>query len=178
MKTETRIAIRMKNLTLSILLVLSFFANAQAQQPGVARTIEGNDTVVRMSPLKISGEKDEYYSLHAAVSYRYEGREPKEPDTIEFEIQSVVKKRSLNPDLYVVFVVDGERIFFSSNRRAVKKPIPGRRMIGERITMRMPLKTYLKIAGAESSLIKMGKTSFPIGAEQKAAMLKLLQPDS
>jgi hypothetical protein len=145
-----------------------------AQEPGIETTVAKGTSTVRMTALKIGGEKDHYYSLHLALSYTYEGAEPAMPKFIDFKILTVVKKRRLNPDLYIVFVIDSERIFLSSNRSAVKNPVPGKRWIGERIAMRMPLETYLKLARADSSVIQMGRTSFVIGSEQKVAMLKLL----
>jgi hypothetical protein len=129
-----------------------------------------------MEPLKISGAKDEYHSLHLALSYK--SNETKFPETVDFEIQTVVKKRKLNPDLYIVFLIDGEEVFLSSDRRAVTNPVPGRRLIGERIVMRMPIATYLKLTDAKSSVIRMGRTRFELSAEQKTAMKKLLQSGS
>jgi hypothetical protein len=160
----------------SVLLIgLVMVTPASAQEPAIKTTVANGTSTVRMTALKIGGEKDHYYSLHLAPSYTYKGAEPTMPESIDFEIHTVVKKRRLNPDLYVVFVIDGERIFLSSNRSAVKNPVPRKRWIGERITMRMPLETYLKLARAGSSVIQMGRTSFVIGSEQKAAMLKLLR---
>ena len=149
-----------------------------AQRPTIERTYKNGKTAVKMEPIKISGEKDEYYSLHFGLSYKYEGTEHQLPEYIDVEIQTVVKLRKLNPDLYVQFLIDNERVFLSSNRWAVKNPVPGKRMIGERIAMRMPLGTYLKLAKAETSTLQMGRTLFEISAEQKAAMLELLQPPS
>jgi hypothetical protein len=159
-----------------MLALLTASTGAYGQSPEITRTAKDGLTLVRMEPLKISGEKDEYYSLQLALSFRSEGA--KVPETIDFEIQTVVKKHKLNPDLYVVFLIESEEVFLSSNRWAVKNPVPGKRLIGERIVMRMPIETYRKLAKAKSSVIKLGKTSFAIGDEQKAAMLKLLQLES
>lgn len=155
-----------------VLIVSGLLINAQ--RPEITSVDTGNITLITCGPLKISGEKDEYYSVHVTLSYQYVKQQPTKPDHIDFLIQTVNKKRFLNPDLYIVFVIDGERIFLSSNRRAVKNPIPGRRFVGERIAMRMPIATLQRIANAESSAIRMGKTTFVIGPEQKAAMKELL----
>lgn len=163
-------------LSFCILLLLTTCAGSFAQTPAVSSTVKDGSTLVRMEPLKISGAKDEYDSLHLALSFR--SNESKTPETVDFEIQTVVKKRKLNPDLYIVFLIDGEEVFLSSDRRAVRNPVPGRRLIGERILMRMPIATYLELTDAKSSVIRMGRTKFELSAEQKAAMKKLLQPGS
>lgn len=158
------------------LVGLIFFAasTSSAQETSIERTLKNRTTLVKMSPLKISGEKDEYYSLHVALSYKYEGTQPQTPEYIDFEIQTVVKTHRLNPDLYIVFLIDDQRVFLSSNRWAVKNAVPGKRLLGERILMRMPLGTYLKLAKADSSVIQMGRTLFEIATEHKMAMLKFI----
>lgn len=162
---------RVKRAFVAVLLIANGLA---AQQPAV-KTVHADDVSrVEMAPLKISGAKDDYHSVHIALYYRYARHKPEEPGEIDFLIQTVTKKRLLNPDLYIVFVVDGERVFLSSNRRAVRNPVPGRRFIGERIEMRMPLSMLQKIVEAESSAIQMGKTTFVIGPSQKAAIKDFL----
>jgi hypothetical protein len=123
-----------------------------------------------MDPLRISGERDQFYSLHLALSFRYEGEEPKPPNAVEVQIQTVVKGQRLNSDLNIQFIADAEKIFLSSNRWAVRDPIPGRRMIGERIEMRMPVATFLRLSSANYAAIQMGKTTFVLGKEQKRAL--------
>src|SRR5215510_12813001 len=73
-------------------------------------------TTVVMSPEKLSGPKGRYHSLTFALSYSYPGQAPTSPKDYNLELVSVVKDRTLNSDLYVVFVVDGKEIHFSSNR--------------------------------------------------------------
>jgi hypothetical protein len=84
-----------------------------------------------------------------------------------------VKARRLNPDLYVVFVIDGESIFLSSNRWAVKNPVPGRRWVGERLAMRMPLGTFTKLTSSKTASIQMGATVFEISDDHKRALMEL-----
>ena len=121
-----------------------------------------NVTTVSLLPLQISGKKANYYSLHLTASFDYPGQSFKAPDSIRFEIRSVVKGRKLNPDLYVVFVIDGKEIHLSSNRWAVMNPLPGRSAIGEVIVMNMPAEMFLKFVTARETAIKMGGTSFPL----------------
>ncbi|MGH9881565.1 MAG: hypothetical protein ACRD6N_09045, partial [Pyrinomonadaceae bacterium] len=169
----TDMKLQPKPATAAIVCLLMFAATSYAQSPQIETTYKAGVTTVRMEPVKISGERDEYYSLHVAPSFKYDGKTPTAPEYIDFEIQTVVKSRRLNPDLYIIFAVDGETIFLSSNRWAVKNPVPGRRMIGERIAMRMPLGTFLKLANAKDAAIRMGGTIFRVNDEQKAALLEL-----
>ena len=66
-----------------------------------------NTTTVKMLPVKISGDKDKYHSLHMSPSFSYPGHQPRVPENIDFELQTIVKGK-LRVDLYVVFIVDGE----------------------------------------------------------------------
>ena len=118
-------------------------------------------TTVRLSPVKISGEKDKYHSVSIAPSFSYPGRSFKRPEFIDFEVKTVVKTK-LKIDLYVVFVVDGETVFLSSSRSAVLKPVPGKRWIGERLVFRMPYNTLMKLSKANTVEIKMDGVRFPI----------------
>ena len=77
------------------------------------------------------------------------------------EVQTVVKTK-LKIDLYVVFVIDGETIFLSSNRSAVKRPVRGKRWVGERLIFRMPYETLIKIKTARTVEIKMDSVRFPL----------------
>ena len=97
------------------------------------------------------------------------------PEFLSFEIRSVVKGGKLNPDLYIVLLVDGETIFLSSNRWAVKNPVPGRRMIGERIVMRMPYQTFLKVTAAKKAAIRMGGTTFELDDHHREALRTLAE---
>ena len=72
--------------------------------------LDKNRTTVKMAPVKISGDKDKYHSLYMSPSFSYSGQEPTRPETIDFELQTVVKGK-LRVDLYVVFIVDNETIF-------------------------------------------------------------------
>lgn len=118
-------------------------------------------TTVRLLPVKIGEEKAQYHSVHIAPSFSYPGRTFKRPDIIDFEVQTVVKTK-LKIDLYVEFVIDGKKIFLSSNRSAVKRPIPRRRWVGERLVFQMPYDTLMKLVGAKSVEIRMDSVSFSL----------------
>ena len=128
-------------------------------------------TTIRLAPVQISGEKDKYHSLHMAPYFSFPGHQLQRPSRIDFELQTVVKKILLDSDLYVVFIVDGETIFLSSsNRRAVPRPVPGRRWIGERLVFRMPYETYVKITKARKFDIKFDGVKFEVGEPQMQAL--------
>lgn len=129
-----------------------------------------NKTTVRMAPMKIADEKGLYHSIHLAPAYSYQGREPRTPEIIDFEVQTVVKARRLKVDLYVLFVIDGEKIFLSSNRRGVKNPLPGRRWVGESLVFRMPLETMVKLANAKQSMIRMDGLDFELSSDHLTAL--------
>ena len=117
-------------------------------------------TTVRLAPVKIAEEKAQYHSVHVAPSFSYPGHTFKRPDSVDFEVQTVVKTK-LKIDLYVEFVIDGEKVFLSSNRSAVKRPIPRRRWVGERLVFRMPYDALMKLVSAKSVEIRMDGVSFP-----------------
>ncbi|HKO45119.1 MAG TPA: hypothetical protein VJU84_17715 [Pyrinomonadaceae bacterium] len=123
-----------------------------------------NITTVKVVPVKISGDKDKYHRLYISPAFSYPGHQPKLPEIIDFELLTVVKGK-LRVDLYVVFVVDGETIFLSSNRSGIKRPVPGRRWMGERLVFRMPYNTLQKMAAAKSVAVKLDAVRFEFGDE-------------
>ena len=161
--------------TLALVATLLLSVIALSQLPPGAVKIEtsydnGKDkTTVRMAPFKVSDDNGKYHSLHIAPSFSYAGKQPQIPSTIDFEIQTVVKGK-LRKDLYVVFIVDGETIFLSSNRWGINRPVPGRSWMGERLVFNMPYQTLLKVASAKSFAIKMDAVSFEFGEEQMRAI--------
>ena len=156
--------------------VLSGAASGISPQPPpkiVTNYDRDNDkTTVRLSPVQIYGGKDKYYSLHMAPAFSYPGREPRVPEIIDFELRTVVKGK-LKIDLYVLFIVDGEKIFLSSNRWGVKKNKLGRGWMGEHFVFRMPYETFLKITGAKTFEIKLDGITFPVGETQLQALREL-----
>jgi hypothetical protein len=157
---------------LSLLVVLLTSATCFAQNPQpeapaikietVYDTVKDR-TTVRLAPVKISGEKDKYHSLRMMPSFSFQGHEMKRPSIIDFELQTVVKVRLLDTDLYVVFIIDGETIHLSSSRSAIFRPVPGRRWMGERLVFRMPYETFLKITKAKQFEIKFDGVKFEVG---------------
>lgn len=155
-------------LTSLVFLLATFCAatelkSQETPKPGQMETIyddKRDKTTVRLKPLQIGSEKAQYHSVHIAPAFSYPGHEFKKSELVDFEVQTVVKTK-LKIDLYVVFVVDGETIFLSSNRWAVKRPMPGKRWIGERLVFRMPDETLMKITKARAVAIKMDGVEFP-----------------
>lgn len=171
----------MKRLVKHQLCLIAIFIGAVAsvlgqQQPQDAAKFETTydsvkkQTTVRMPPVKISGDRDKYHSMHMSPSFKYAGETPVTPEIIDFELQTVVKGR-LRTDLYVVFIIDGEKVFLSSNRSAVMRPVPGRVWMGERLVFRMPYATLRKLAGAKKVGIKMDAVMFDLSEEH----LKLIR---
>ena len=169
----------MIKLTLTVLLFLAFIMApaihcATAFQLPAMETVydpQKNLTTVRLPFSRISGDRDRYHSLDFSVFYTYPGQNKQVPETIEFELVSVVKARKLNSDLYVVFVVDGDELHFGSNRSAILNPVRGRLWIGERMIFTIPLDKFQRLAAAKELAIKMGGVSFPFSADS----LKSLQ---
>lgn len=127
-------------------------------------------TTIRLPSAKISGEKDRYHRLDFSLHYSYPGQTRRIPDRVNFELVSVVKARRLNSDLYVVFLVDGKPIHFSSNRSAIRSPVPGRLWVGERMIFHIPTEDFLKLAAAEKSGIRMGNVTFDLSEEQRDSL--------
>lgn len=148
-------------------------ADPQAAKIETSYDSTKNRTTVRLAPVQISGERDKYHSLHMSPSFSFPGHQPATPSIVEFELQTVVKGR-LSTDLYVVFVIDGETVFLSSNRWAVKRPVPGRVWMGEHLVFRMPHETFVKITNAKEFQINFDGVKFSVGETQKQALRELL----
>lgn len=114
-----------------------------------------DQTTVRLAPAKISGNRAHYHSLSYSVFYSYPGKTKRLPQKLSFELLTVVKRRLLKIDLYVVFIVDGEEIFLPSSRSAIKHPVPGKRWVGERLEFHMRCETLLRITRARKLAVSM-----------------------
>src|SRR6185295_10819708 len=134
---------------------------------------EKDKTTIRLAPVQISSEQGKYVSLKMSPSFSFPGREVVAPSIVDFELQTVVRGR-LRADLYVVFMIDGEKVFLSSNRWAIKRPVPGRVWMGERLVFRMPYETFLKITKANTFEIKFDAVTFSVGETQKQALQDFL----
>jgi hypothetical protein len=121
-------------------------------------------TTVRLAPVQISGENGKYRSLQMAPAFSYRGKEPRTPEIIDFELRTVVKGR-LDTDLYVLFVIDGEKVFLSSGRWGIKRPVPGRVWMGERLVFRMPYETFVKITKTKKFEIRFDDVRFSLSEE-------------
>jgi hypothetical protein len=134
---------------------------------------EKDKTTVRLVPVQLSGENGKYHSLQMSPSFSFPGHQVVTPSIIDFELQTVVRGR-LRTDLYVVFMIDGEKVFLSSSRWAIKRPVPGRVWVGERLVFRMPYETFVKITKANSFEIKFDAVTFSVGETQKQALRDFL----
>ena len=174
-------------MTSLILSVLLFLPQCHGETPlasqaaqGSAAKIEttydaGKDkTTVKLAPVRIAYEVGKYHSIHMSPSFSFRGQSAATPAVIDFELQTVVKGR-LRTDLYVVFVIDGETIFLSSSRWAVKRPVPGRVWMGERLVFRMPYETFVRVTKAKTFAIKFDGVSFPVGETERRSLEELIR---
>ena len=132
-----------------------------------------NVTSVRTTETTLSGPKDRYHSLAYSIYYSYPGKTPTPPRDVNFEIVSVVKARRLNTDLYVVFVVDGKEIHYSSNRGAIRNPVRGKPWIGERMVFLIPREDFMKMAEAKTLGVKLGGVSFEFNDAARSSIKDL-----
>lgn len=130
---------------------------------------EKDRTTVRLAPIKLGGDRGKYHSIHMSPYFSYPVRVYVKPQIIDFELQTVVKGR-LSTDLYVVFLIDGEKIFLSSNRRGIKRPVPGRVWMGESLVFRMPYETLLKLVHAKQAAVKLDAITFEFDYAHKRAL--------
>jgi hypothetical protein len=165
----------LKTLLLTLLLSLNLAPSqtslttqttAAPEQLKIATSYDAtlDKTTIRLAPVQISGENGKYRSLHMSPAFSYIGKEPRTPEIIDFELRTVVKGR-LDTDLYVLFVIDGEKVFLSSNRWAIKRPVPGRVWLGERLVFRMPYETFVKITKAKTFEIRFDDVRFSLNEE-------------
>ena len=158
---------------LIISFVVSLLASGTPQDNApLTKMVENPETgarTVRSKSIPISGPKDRYHSLSFSISYPY----PEVlvlPKTVKFELVSVVKARKLNSDLYVVFVIDGKEIHFSSNRSAIRRPVPGKPWIGERMVFQIPYEQFHKMVEAKTLSVKLGGVTFDFPDNARRAM--------
>jgi hypothetical protein len=158
--------------------MISFGGNGNPATPQVAKIETFYDsnkdrTTVRLAPVEIASGQGKYHSVHMSPSFNFPGHQPTTPAIVDFELQTVVRGR-LSTDLYVVFIIDGETVFLSSNRWAVKRPVPGRVWMGERLVFRMPYETFVKVTNAKEFEIKLDQVKLSVGETQRQALRELL----
>ncbi|HEU4767637.1 MAG TPA: hypothetical protein VFS77_09685 [Pyrinomonadaceae bacterium] len=129
-----------------------------------------NKTTVTLAPTQISGPKDRYQSLSYSIYFSYPGSRWTLPKEVNFELVSVVNAQELNSDLYVVFLIDGKEVHFSSNRSAIPKPVPEKPWIGERMVFMIPREQFMKMAGAQKLGVKLGGVSFEFDEAARASL--------
>ena len=170
-------------LLVSALLLLQCATDVRAlssssivQEPIKVETVydEAKDkTTVKLQPIQIATSEDKYVSVAMSPSFSFSGRRASRPEIVDFELRTVVRGR-LRTDLYVVFMIDGEKTFLSSNRWAVKRPVRGRLWMGEQLVFRMPYETFVKITKAKSVEIKFDAVVFPLGESHRQALRDFL----
>ena len=131
---------------------------------------QDNARMFRSKSIPISGPKGHYHSLSFSISVPYDLRPALPKELVNFELVSVVKARRLNTDLYVVFVVDGKEIHFSSNRSAIRRPVRGKPWIGERMVFRIPFEQLQNMTKAKTLSLKLGGVTFDFDEKARQAM--------
>jgi hypothetical protein len=131
-----------------------------------------NDVITaRLVRFRIAENVDQYHSLDLGAFYTYPHKTDQTAAAkVDLEIYSVVKARQLNPDLYVVFLIDGKEVHFGSNRSAIRNPMRGRPWMGERMVFSVPLEEFQKLASANELAIKMGGVRVDLNDEARTAL--------
>jgi len=161
--------------TLALTLIAGFAWN-QFTFTETVYDLVNDVTTVRLPLKELSGEKDRYHSLSFSVYYSYAGKIPAAPpERVNFELRSVVKASSLDHDLYVVFVVDGKPVHFSSDRSAIRNSVRGRTWVGEKMVFLIPRADFLKMAAAEKLAVKLGDVTFEFDGELRAGVRALAE---
>jgi len=161
-------------LIISTVVALLTFVLSQDNSPptGIVKDARTSEHTVRSKSISISGPKERYHSLSFSISYLFTDILAR-PKTVNFELVSIVKARKLNPDLYVVFVIDGKEIHFSSNRSAIRRPVPGKSWIGERMVFLIPYEQFHKMAEAKTLSVKLGGVTFDFDDKARRAIGEL-----
>ena len=161
-------------LIISFVVSLLAFGSSQDNGPLTERITNARTgaTTIRSKPIPISGPKDRYHSLSFSISYPF-SEDLAWPKTVKFELVSVVKARKLNSDLYVVFVIDGKEIHFSSNRSAIRRPVAGKPWIGERMVFLIPYEQFHSMVEAKTLSVKLGGVTFDFDDKSRKAMGEL-----
>ena len=143
---------------------------SQEQKIQIHHDLDKDVITARLEPIRIADNIDRYHRLDLSAFYVYPAKSKQTQPKVDLELSSVVKARKLNPDLYVVFVVDGKDVHFGSNRSAIRKPVPGRFWIGERMVFSVPLEDFQKLAAAKELAIKMGAVRFDLNEDARTAL--------
>jgi len=164
-----------RTLALACTAAFTLSAGAQPFNSKISTVFDAlkNRTTVRLEATQFAGAKDKYERLSFSVFYSYAGKSNRIPEILRFELLTVVRARTLDSDLYVVFLVDGEEIFLSSDRSAVLNPVRGKRWVGERLVFRLPYETFLKFARAKSLAVKLDGIQFDFDAEHRHSLREL-----
>ena len=157
-------------LIISFVVSLLAFGTTDLPQTEIITNAQTGTRIVRSKSIPVSAPKDPYQSLSFSISYATDNFPALPKMVVKFELVSVVKARRLNADLYVVFVIDGKEIHFSSNRSAIRRPIPGKPWIGERMVFRIPFEQFQNMTKAKTLSVKLGRVTFDFDNKARLAM--------
>jgi hypothetical protein len=163
---------------LIVLSVLSFPSSILSGQESKIETTydqEKDLTTIKLPVQRVSEDKAEYHSLDFSVFYAYPGQKKRPPAWINFELVSVVKARKLNTDLYVVFLIDGREVHYSSNRAVIRNPVQGRLWVGERMVFLVPYDDFEKLAAADHLAVRLGGAKFDFSDQAVKSLRSFVQ---
>ncbi len=136
-------------------------------------SIATKGTKTTLGPVKIGGPKDKYKAIYLTAWFEKTVGGSGVPDFVRFDLLSVVKRRSLDVDLYVQLIADGRKLAPGSNRWAVKNIERDPRVIGERMEMKMSIEEFRSIANAKNLTVKYDAIPFEVSDQVLAGLREL-----
>src|SRR6267378_3380015 len=140
------------------------------QTVGATPSIATQSPKVTFGPVQIGGLKDKYKSIYLTAWFQKPVGGSVVPDFVRCDLLSVVKRRSLDVDLYVQLIADGRKFAPGSNRWAVKNIERDPRVIGERIEMKLSIEEFRSIANAKNLTIKYDAIPFEVSDQVLAGL--------
>ncbi len=128
---------------------------------------------ITLGPVQIGGPKDKYKAIYLTAWFEKTVGGSGVPDFVRFDLLSVVKRRSLDVDLYVQLIADGRKLAPGSNRWAVKNIERDPRVIGERIEMKLSIEEFRSIANAKNLTVKYDAIPFEVSDQVLAGLREL-----
>ena len=143
------------------------------------QTVEARQSIATQSPkvtfgpIQIGGPKDKYKAIYLTAWFQKPVGGSGIPEFVRFDLLSVVKRRSLDVDLYVQLIADGRKLAPGSNRWAVKNIERNPRVIGERIEMKMSIEEFRTIANAKNLTVTYDAIAFEVSDQVLAGLREL-----
>jgi hypothetical protein len=126
-----------------------------------------------LSRLGSSGQTDSKEELRLALKTVFDGREVKDKETltIEWYLQSTSRLYKYHNEANINFIIDGERV--NGGKAYSLGGFPGPYEVLERLKLRMPIKTFRRIALGKSVEVKLGQNEFSLKDSSFKALREL-----